>query len=330
MSELPRLLLVGPDRHGVAIYARQLAAAVGRLDAAAPAPLPVDPLAPEAAAFTLRGTRGAPLPGSPVHLHATDRILGATPELAADWVEYLAGTAPVTVTLHDLPQPSDGVRNLPRRAESYRRIAGASSGVVFNSAHERALFAEYIGEEPPGSTVIPLPVVVPVAAPRQGRLALATTLRDIAVLGFLYPGKGHAEVLGAILELRAGPSQVRSDLGLLALGAVSPGSEHELTALRARAEASDIRFMVTGFLADAELERRARLAAVPVAAHRHVSASGSIGSWISAGRRPLVAASRYVDEMARLRPGTMTVYPEGGLAEAIRVALADPASTWLA
>ncbi|MBC7724715.1 MAG: hypothetical protein H7146_08205 [Burkholderiaceae bacterium] len=88
--------------------------------------------------------------------------------------------------------------------------------------------------------------------------------------------------------------------------------------------------MVTGFLADAELERRARLAAVPVAAHRHVSASGSIGSWISAGRRPLVAASRYVDEMARLRPGTMTVYPEGGLAEAIRVALADPASTWLA
>jgi hypothetical protein len=33
--------------------------------------------------------------------------------------------------------------------------------------------------------------------------------------------------------------------------------------------------------------------------------------------------------MAALRPGTLTLYPDGGLAAAIATALADPESTWL-
>ena len=67
-----------------------------------------------------------------------------------------------------------------------------------------------------------------------------------------------------------------------------------------------------------------------LAAHTHVSASASINAWTAAGRRPLVADSRYAEEIATLRPGTITRYPPQALAAALRDALADPGASWLA
>jgi len=66
---------------------------------------------------------------------------------------------------------------------------------------------------------------------------------------------------------------------------------------------------------------------VPVIAHRHVSASGSLASWIGYGRRPVAVANRYVEEMAALRPGTLRVVTEDGLAAAVRAAASDAPST---
>jgi hypothetical protein len=53
---------------------------------------------------------------------------------------------------------------------------------------------------------------------------------------------------------------------------------------------------------------------------------------MSAGRRPLAAATRYVREIAARNPHAVSLYPddEQGLSAAIRAALAEPASTWLA
>ena len=69
--------------------------------------------------------------------------------------------------------------------------------------------------------------------------------------------------------------------------------------------------------------------AVPLAAHRHISASGSIGSWVAAGRRPLVADSRYAQELEQLRPGTITRYDPARLGTAIAAVLTGRVPTWL-
>ncbi|MEO7746382.1 MAG: hypothetical protein ABIV05_09175, partial [Actinomycetota bacterium] len=165
--------------------------------------------------------------------------------------------------------------------------------------------------------VVPLPIDAepPASGDRPARTP------DVGLLGFVYPGKGHLEVLEALDTLPP-------DVGVLVLGRASDGHEDLLDELADRAREVGRRWCVTGYLPDAELAHRLRAVAVPVAAHRHLSASGSIGTWLAAGRRPLVPRGRYVDELARRLPGALTVYDD--LPAALRRAVADPASTWLA
>lgn len=328
LAELPVVVTHHDPQHGVATYAAQIAATVeartGRhlsLDVA-------DLLeVPDADTVEVTVPRA--------HLQFTDRLWGPSPSAAADVVEDLADATALTVTLHDLPQPSDGERNLRRRGEAYGRVVAAARGVVVNSEHERSLLREWVGFDGPVE-VIPLPVDRhPVTGPRPEPDG------DVAVIGFFYPGKGHAEVVAAVAGLAAarhdagdrdgsGATRPEADAtGVVALGRASSGHEAELQQLVDEAAALGVPFGATGYLDDATLLDRARRASVPVAAHQHVSASGSIATWIAAGRRPLVPDTRYSREMATLRPGTLTLYPDDGLAAAIATALADPASTWL-
>ncbi|WP_152970401.1 hypothetical protein [Frigoribacterium sp. RIT-PI-h] len=335
LAELPVVVTHHDPQHGVATYAAQIAATVeartGRhlaLDVADLLDVPdddsVDVSVPRA------------------HLQFTDRLWGPSPSAAADVVEHLADTTALTVTLHDLPQPSDGERNLRRRGEAYGRVVAAARGVVVNSEHERALLREWVGFDGPVE-VIPLPVDRhPLPAGQTGPAGRPEPDGDVAVIGFFYPGKGHAEVVAAVAGLAAvrpdadghrdGDGATRPDAqatGVVALGRASSGHEAELRQLVDEAAALGVPFGAPGYLDDATLLDRARRASVPVAAPQHVSASGSIATWVAAGRRPLVPDPRYSREMATLRPGTLTLYLDGGLADAIATALADPASTWL-
>lgn len=266
--------------------------------------------------------------GGWVHLHFTDRLWGADAESAAAAVEAIAAERPLTATLHDVPQPSDRL-HFGRRAEAYRRVVAASSGVVCNSRHEADLLREFTsGEVSP--TVIPLPVAAAHPFARPDELE-----HEVALLGFYYPGKGHDRVLEAVGRLTAagapaGPvAALAGPPRVVALGRASGGHELDLERMRVRAARRGLRFEATGYLSDPELLRRARTVAVPVIAHDHVSASGSLASWITAGRRPLVVRSRYMEEMEELRPGTLTLVGPEDLADGIARALADPASTWL-
>ncbi len=291
---LPRLVAPGDPRHGVVRYARELAGALG-------APL-ADPDGPAASAL---------------HLHFTERAWAPSPEAAAERIEALAARAPLTVTLHDVPQASDG-RALARRVACYRRVVRAARAVACSSEHEAALLREHV-DPALRPVVLPLPVIareLPAARPERDA--------EVALLGFFYPGKGHAEAVVTVAALNLG------GLGVTALGAASPGHEADLERLAADAEAMQLRFTVTGYLPEDELLAACRRAAVPLAAHRHVSAAGSIGSWIAAGRRPLVPEGPYAAELSRRRPGTITTYARGGLATAIADAYAAPESTWLA
>ena len=314
-ATLPRLVVAGERRHGVVRYARELAEAVGAhvgADVSLGAGEPADGDA------TLDGA-------GPLHLHFTDRVWGASPEEAAMRVVRLAARVPVTVTLHDLPQASDGPA-LRRRIASYRRVALAARGVVCSSEHEAALLRDVVR---PGSTVeaVVIPLPVDVRAPGSPR---APTDDEVTLLGFVYPGKGHVEAIDAVAALAAAGRPSAAGLGVTALGRASAGHEEELARMAADAAALGVRFAVTGYLDDATLLARCRRAGVPVAAHQHVSASGSIVAWVAAGRRPLVPGTRYSREMAALRPGTLALYAPGDLAGAIDRARRAPGSTWWA
>ncbi|MGD8193492.1 hypothetical protein ACEXQB_003230 [Herbiconiux sp. P18] len=308
---IPRLVITEQPEHGVTLYAARLAGALG----------------------------GHPVDGTRAHAHFTDRLWGETPDAAATAFEHLSARAPVTVTLHDVPQPSDGEASLARRADCYRRVVAAASGVVCNSGHEVELLRRFSGVAAEAA-VIPLPVdpVDPVA---DGRATVDPVMRgraaaggSVAVLGYVYPGKGHEQVIRAAAEA-GGARALRSDASdgwpeVEALGRASDGHDRDVEKLAALAASVGVGFEVTGYLSDDELLARSRRAGVPVIAHEHVSASGSLASWLSAGRRPVVVASPYMEEMARLHPGAITLTPGHGLADAIARALADPASTWLA
>jgi glycosyltransferase involved in cell wall biosynthesis len=259
-----------------------------------------------------------------VHLQFTDRLFGGSPADAAAAIRAIVDATHrhgrrVTATLHDLPQPSDGA-GFDRRRTAYRDVADLLDGVVVSSDHERALLAEH-DVRARRIAVIPLPFDhPPFADPPVHRQPAGPA--TVGIFGFLYPGKGHAEVIAAL----AGGVEV------LALGAPSAGHDDLVEQLAGQSAAAGTCFRVTGHLDDAAVAGALRGVTVPVAPHRHVSASGSLNSWISAGRRPLAPDNRYTREILARSPGTLLLYPDtaDGLRAALRDALADPATTWLA
>jgi glycosyltransferase involved in cell wall biosynthesis len=182
---------------------------------------------------------------------------------------------------------------------------------VVCSAHERSGLRALGGD---ADHVLPLPIdarLVP-AAPRPEP--------TVGVLGWVYPGKGHAELAEALATLGRPTT-------LVALGAVSAGHEGLDAELAERCAVLGVGFRCTGYLDDMTLLQEAARVAVPVCPHRHVSASASIGSWLSAGRRPLVAEGGYARETAERLPGALRVTDD--LPTAIAGALDDPSSTVL-
>lgn len=296
----PPVLLVPPGPHGVAVYAREVAAEVARLHPATRLSTPDDLAALPA--------------GTPVHAHVTDRLWGSSPEDAARAVVSVARRFPLTVTLHDVPQASDGERNRARRGAFYRVVVEAARAIAVNSAHERALLREEgVWDGPVAIVPLPVDAAAPPTAPVPPDDA-------VGVLGYFYPGKGHDEALAAAAA--AGMTR------LTVLGRASDGHAADLEAFVRRAEAVGVAVEVTGWLDDADMLARARRAAVPVIAHRHVSASGSLASWIGWGRRPLAVRNRYVEEMAELRPGALRVVEPEHLAVEVVRARGEAGRTW--
>jgi len=309
-------------RHGVTRYAELLIAA-GQVpdDRVTRVPRTIGPADVDELLALLPATR------CHIHIHVTDHLIGRAPEEAATVVTALAARHRISLTLHDLPQPSDG-RVQPRRAAAYAAMSRAAVATVVSSHHEHALLTAALLTTAPSGTPEPAPAVtvIPLAvpAPRSCVAQPAQEPHDIAVLGWVYPGKGHTEVLGALRNL---PGEV----GLAVLGGASPGHEHLLDELRGRAAQLGRRLRVTGWIPDAEVTTQLRSAAVPVLAHRHVSASGSLASWLGAGRCPVVTRSPYTEELAHRLPGAMTLVEDHprSLSRALAAALHDPASTWL-
>ncbi|MEO7753612.1 MAG: glycosyltransferase [Terracoccus sp.] len=314
--------VVGPDRHGVVTHALALADASPDLRAH----LVRVPASPLGAAPT--GLVDDLAAHDAVMLNVTDRIFGSSPAEAADILSELAARTRLAVSLHDLPQPGEGHDRHERRRAAYGRIACSADLLIVASGYERELLLRCVSDVDrpsvaPRVHVLPLPVgprhddAPPAPASNPGRVT------DLAVLGFLYPGKGVEEVVDAAAILRAHGHEV----GVTNYGGVADGHDDVVARLEERAARVGVPFRVTGYLGDAELAVALHATGVPVAAHRHVSASGSINSWLTAGRRPVAVRGPYVTELSRRLPGSVVVADD--LVESLSVALQTPASTWL-
>jgi hypothetical protein len=270
-----------------------------------------------------------------LHLHVNDWLFADQRAGADERIAMLArrlrrrGGA-LTVTLHDLPQVSDGPRLFPRRAATYRAMLRHTNGAVVSSEHERALLIEALTQVPgdpampdtPDVEVIPLPIDSTRADPPRDRSVVGTATPTVGIFGYLYPGKGHREVLEEL-------SGMRPTVTVVAIGRPSERHEDLLPELLSIAERGGIGFRCTGYVAETQVVTQLRDVRIPLAPHTHVSASGSINSWIAAGRRPLVPAGRYVDELDRRLPGSVCVYQPGDLRWAVERAIANPETTWL-
>jgi glycosyltransferase involved in cell wall biosynthesis len=293
-------VVVGDGAHGVTGVA--LALSAGRPRTRIPALQ--DPDDARAARALLPDPAVAPL----LHLHLTDNLLGSDPVGA---LRVLTADRRVAVTLHDVPQAAEGAARFRRRAELYVALGAAADLVAVCSAHERDGLRALGGT---ADHVLPLAIDARLVPGAPGPEP------TVGVLGWLYPGKGHAE-LAALLAGLGRPTT------LVALGAVSAGHDGLDDELAAHCAALGVGFRCTGYLDDMTLLHEAARVAVPVLPHRHVSASASLGSWMSAGRRPVVAAGGYARETAARLPGALTVTDD--LAAAVAAALDDPASTVL-
>jgi hypothetical protein len=332
-SGIPELVLVGPPRHGVSAYATDLAEALTGAGFAVSMPVLLDANGAEArAAETDR-----------VHVHFTDRIFGSTPEDAADLVERMAAVTRLSVTLHDLPQPSDGT-GFARRARAYGRVLDAVRGAVVSSEHEANLINTHLTPPARPVTVIPIGTRVPRApeacAPQTNAQTPDQTadarpdLGSLRVLiaGFIYPGKGHLEAIDAVAAVRdklRATGKPLPEATVVAIGSASPGHEADVELLQRHAAAAGVSLRVTGYLDDIAYRAAVSAPGIPLAAHQHLSASRSMLDWIEQGRVPLVADSTYAREMARLRPNTLRLYEPMHLAENLENGWRRPGSTRL-
>ncbi|SIS51373.1 Glycosyltransferase involved in cell wall bisynthesis [Corynebacterium appendicis CIP 107643] len=298
----PAHLVVGPDGHGVTEYALALAAAA------------------DAPVIREEEFSGAPLPAGFIHTTFTDHLFGPSPDAAVDNLLARAGQRRLSVSFHDIPQPEEGEERFARRTPAYLRLASAcmeSGGVaVTNSDHEAHFFRSRGAEV---SVVrLPIPRVDSTFAPEPG---------TVGVLGFLYPGKGYE----ALIDDLAG-----TDYRLRFLGSVSSGHEDWADGLLRRANVAGLDAEITGWLTDDELAAEMGRIAVPVCAHTHFSASGSLMTWLGAGRHVLATDSDYTREIDAWLPGRITLVdpsaPGGWAAAVDSFTATDPAAppswTW--
>ena len=321
----------GPAEHGIPRVARQIADAARGLGFAGTITHDTDPR-------RLTDLVGRLPPATRLlHLHVNDWLFADAhsdaDQAVTELVHRLAGRGiRLSVTLHDVPQLSDGQALYRRRSTTYRLLARSAVGVLVSSEHERVLLREATHEQASAAlstesaevvpvSVIPLPIDPmdpPGRTPEPDQPAPST----VGIFGYLYPGKGHREVLEELMGMEP-------PLAVIAIGRASDRHADLVGELTAVASRNGIDFRCTGYVPDSDLPQQLRQIGIPLAPHTHISASGSINSWIAAGRRPLAPAGRYVAELDQRIPGAVWIYQPGDLRRTVERAVAHPELTWL-
>ena len=287
-------VLPGPELHGVVQHGRVVARLVRAVGAQV---------------MVRRSLTTSRTSADLTHVHFTDALFGTNVQAAATAYERWAGgvRGPLMVTLHAVPAAADDEREARRRA-AYSRVVRASDAVVVSSPHEAAALTDC------------LPYVIPLPLGPLGPAGAVPEWADrptVGVLGFLYPGKGHAAVLEAVQ-----PGQ-----RVVAAGAPSPGHADLAEELQRRAQERGVDLVVTGPLAADDLHAAALAVTVPVAAYSTSGASATLSTWLAAGRRPLTFETPYAQGVLARWPDCLDLARH--LRADIAGVLAAPSRSWL-
>lgn len=332
-------LAVGPEdhgvvRHGLGLFRAAREAGVGgfvhrlvREVAELPAAEPpvTDPSGAELSGTEPSGTE--PRARAVLHVSFTDALFGPDADSAVEAVLRLRlrGGRLLSVGPHDVPQPEEGAQRFARRRAAFARLVRGADLVIAHSEHEAAALRELAGQGPDGGArtavrTVPLPLEDPLPLDEPQSLQRPVTADDpavVGVLGFVHPGKGIEDVIDGVP-----PGTV-----VRAIGAAASGHDADARALRERAAARGVRFELTGYVPEPELAGQLAAVDVPVCPHLHVSASGSLNTWIAHGRRPLVVDGPYMREIDGRWPGAVLRRPREELAAAMDELLAEPQRT---
>ena len=330
-------LHVGPPEGGVCRYGLMLAAEAKRRSAlqveeafvGEAADVTTDPLAIRDAARRLSSA-------DVVHLQYSRHAWGTRGSWLREFLEHCR--CPIVATFHDVyvrrprssgPAPrrwaSEFVGRITRdRYADNRRAAQRlldKAAVVLVSSHEEA---QRLAALRPTNAVRVLPHFVERRSLATSREAARKMLdlddrRVVTLLGFIHGRKGHRMALDALARLP-------KDVVLIFAGRAPEGGEAFVDELLQQSRRLDVadRLHVTGYLDDDELDKYLVATDLAICPFEQLSASGSLSTWIAAGRPILAADLPQFDDYNRLEPGavrTFAPYDADALAGAIHVAL---------
>ena len=230
----------------------------------------------------------------------------------------------LVVTLHDIFE-RQGVREryLALDTWSLRWLGRAAERIVVHSDIEVERLRGIIPAE--RLRVVPHFVerrqlaLSPVEA--RARLGLADR-RIVTLLGFVYGRKGHRYAVEAVPALP-------EDVVMVYAGGPVAGRSYVHDLAVAKAQELDLgdRFRITGYLSEEELETWIAATHLAILPFTDLSASGSLSSWIAAGKPMLVCDLPGFREYEARAPGALRFFSPtepAPLATAIRKALDGP------
>lgn len=336
-------LHLGEERHGIQRYGRMLAEAVRRSGA-------VEVIEQRvllgggrrADRDALRRAAAALNDADLVHLQYNRAIWGGGWSQILALRAFLAAcTTRLAVTLHDVypddpwrawrKQPASLDKRLRRRLRGLLRQAPGNRAVKLLLERCEAVLVCFEIER---RRLLEFPhadrlhVIGHFVEPRGGlpdRAAARRALgvadrRVVTVLGYIHPRKGYDLVVAALPKLPP-------DVLVVFAGMASPGNEKALARWqrKARKKGQAHRLLVTGYLAEDEQARWLVASDLGVCPFRFFSASGSMTTWISAGRPVLCHALPQIEEYRAISPGaffTFAPYTVEAFVQAVEAALA--------
>jgi len=160
-------------------------------------------------------------------------------------------------------------------------------------------------------------------SPREARERLGLAgRRVVTLLGFVYGRKGHRYAVEAV------PFMPDDAVMVYAGGPIAGRTfVHDLATSKAADLGLGDRFRITGYLSDEELETWIAATHLAILPFTDLSASGSLSSWISAGKPMLVSDLPGFREYARRVPGALHFFGPAEpwpLGSAISELLAEP------
>jgi glycosyltransferase involved in cell wall biosynthesis len=195
-----------------------------------------------------------------------------------------------------------------QRAELRRIVARSAASLVCFDAERERLGAVVAAADRRRIEVVPhfvetRPRVDRAAA--RARLAVEDRL-VLTVLGWIHRRKGHDLVVDALDRLDGLPTD---PLVIFAGAAAEPHREYRAALERRAARAGFAhRLRITGWLEEAALDDHLAATDLAICPFRFFSASGSLATWIAAGRPVLAHALPQVEEYRALAPSAFSTF----------------------